>query len=388
VAVVVEAGAAASPAVVVVHHAAAAAKAAHGIVPESIETPFADMPNLKESIEGARDEALTALAELTSEDEVEALRIRMLGRKGIIPAAMKEMGSLSPEERPEVGKVANIVKNELQDALQAKLHELQAVSRTVAVTGLDITLPGRRRRIGLKHPISRVMDECVAIFRRQGFIAADGPDIENEYRNFDALNTPADHPARDLQDTFYFPDGRLLRTHTSPVQIRVMESQSPPVRIVAPGRCYRRDTPDPSHVPNFHQIEGLYVAENVSLAELKGTLYNFAHEMFGKDVKTRFRPHFFPFTEPSIEFDISCVKCDGTGDAEDGRCSLCKSSGWLEVAGAGMVDPTVFEAVGYDTEKYTGFAFGMGIERIAALRYAITDIRLLYENNVRFLEQF
>lgn len=344
--------------------------------------------DLKAKLEAAREEAIAALTGLDTEAAIDELRIRMLGRKGAIPAVMKEMGGLAPEERPEVGKVANIVKTEVQAAIQEKLEALQAANRASAVIGLDVTLPGRRRRIGLKHPISRVMDECVAIFRRQGFIAADGPDIENEYRNFDALNTPADHPARDLQDTFYLPDGRLLRTHTSPVQIRIMQNQPPPVRIVAPGRCYRRDTPDASHVPNFHQIEGLYVAENVSLADLKGTLYNWAHEMFGKDVQTRFRPHFFPFTEPSIEFDISCIRCGGSGDATDGRCPLCKSSGWLEIGGAGMVDPAVFEQVGYDPEKYTGFAFGMGIERIAALRYGIEDIRLLFENDVRFLEQF
>ena len=208
------------------------------------------------------------------------------------------------------------------------------------------------------------------------------PDIEDEYHNFDALNTPPDHPSRDLQDTFYLSDGKLLRTQTSPVQIRVMENQQPPIRIVAPGRCYRRDTPDATHSVNFHQIEGLYVNENVSLADLKGTLLTFAHEMFGKDVKVRFRPHFFPFTEPSLEYDFSCINCGGKG------CRVCKNSGWLEISGAGMVDPAVFSKVGYDPEKYTGFAFGMGIERIAMIRYQINDIRILYENDIRFLEQF
>ena len=225
------------------------------------------------------------------------------------------------------GKVANIVKNELQDALQAKLHELQAASRTVAVTGLDITLPGRRRRIGLKHPISRVMDECVAIFRRQGFIAADGPDIENEYRNFDALNTPADHPARDLQDTFYFPDGRLLRTHTSGMQIRYMETHEPPVRIIAPGLVYRRDTPDLTHSPMFQQIEGLLVGDHVTMADLKGTLECFLRQLFDPDTQVMFRPSFFPYTEPSAEVFITCVFCRGEG------CAVCKRTGWLEILG-------------------------------------------------------
>lgn len=226
------------------------------------------------------------------------------------------------------------------------------------------------------------MDDTVAIFRRMGFLVADGPDIETEYHNFDALNTPADHPSRDIQDTFYLPDGRLLRTQTSPVQIRVMENQPPPVRIVCPGRCFRRDTPDATHSMNFHQIEGLYVDRNVSLADLKGTLTMFAHELLGPDVDVRFRPHFFPFTEPSIEYDFSCIICKGRG------CRICKNSGWLEISGAGMVDPAVFEAVGYDPEIWTGYAFGMGVERIAMIRYALNDIRILYENDVRFLQQF
>ena len=225
-------------------------------------------------------------------------------------------------------------------------------------------------------------DECVAVFRRMGFIVAEGPEIEDIYHNFDALNTPADHPSRDPQDTFYFADGRILRTQTSPVQIRVMESHQPPVRIVAPGRVFRRDTPDATHGMNFHQIEGLYVDRGVSMADLKSVLQTFATEMYGPKVKIRLRPHFFPFTEPSVEYDFSCIMCGGKG------CPVCKHSGWIEIAGAGMVDPAVFANVGYDPEEWTGYAFGMGIERLAMLRYRIPDLRLLYENDVRFLEQF
>jgi phenylalanyl-tRNA synthetase alpha chain len=230
--------------------------------------------------------------------------------------------------------------------------------------------------------ISRVMDDTIAVFRRMGFIVAEGPEIETVYNNFDALNTPDDHPSREPQDTFYFPDGRILRTQTSPVQIRVMKSVKPPVRIVCPGRVFRRDTPDATHGMNFHQIEGLYVDKNVSLADLKGTLATFARELLGNDVKIRFRPHFFPFTEPSVECDFSCIMCGGKG------CRVCKHSGWLEIAGAGMVNPAVFRAVGYDPEEWTGYAFGMGIERIAMIRHRINDLRLLYENNTRFLHQF
>ena len=225
-------------------------------------------------------------------------------------------------------------------------------------------------------------DECAEVFRRMGFVAVDGPEIEDIYHNFDALNTPMDHPSRDPQDTFYFPDGRILRSQTSPVQIRVMETHTPPVRIVAPGRVFRRDTPDATHGMNFHQIEGLYVDKNVSMADLKSVLQRFACEMFGPDVKIRLRPHFFPFTEPSVEYDFSCVVCGGKG------CNVCKNSGWIEIAGAGMVDPAVFKAVGYDPEVWSGCAFGLGIERLAMLKHRIPDLRLLYENDIRFLKQF
>ncbi len=339
------------------------------------------MSDLAQRLEEALAAARAGLAESADAAAVEDVRVRFLGRKGLLPALMKEMGGLGAAERPLVGKVANQVKDGIQAAIESALARLAAAAAPGGRT-LDVTLPGRQRALGRKHPIRRVMDDAVAIFRRMGFIAADGPDIETEYYNFDALNTPADHPSRDIQDTFYLPDGRLLRTQTSPVQVRVMERQPPPVRIVCPGCCYRRDTPDATHGMNFYQIEGLYVDRKVSLAELKSTLGTFARELLGPEVRLRFRPHFFPFTEPSLEYDFSCIMCGGRG------CRVCKQSGWLEISGAGMVDPAVFKAVGYDSERWTGYAFGMGLERIAMIRYAIHDLRLLYENDLRFLGQF
>lgn len=321
------------------------------------------------------------LAEATSEADVESARVDIFGRKGLFPALGKEMKSVAPSERPEIGKAFNEAKNKFQTLFDEAKRRLGGDGGD-GEAQLDVSLPGRRRSLGKKHPISIVIDDCCDIFRRMGFVVASGPEIETVHNNFDALNTPEHHPSRDEQDTFYFGDGRLLRTQTSPVQIRVMERSEPPVRIVAPGRCYRRDTPDATHSMNFHQIEGLYVGENVSLADLKGTLLTFGHELFGKEIGIRLRPHFFPFTEPSVECDFSCIMCEGSG------CRVCKNSGWLEIAGAGMVDPNVLSGVGYDPEKWTGFAFGMGIERIAMVRYRINDIRLLYENDMRFLRQF
>ena len=333
------------------------------------------MSELKDKLESALAQALAKLEQAQDAKAVEEIKIRTLGRKGFLPAAMKELAKLPPEDKPEVGRVANEVKTRLNAEIKARLEALAGKAKT-EVAGIDLTLPGRRRPRGRKHPITQVTDECARIFRRMGFLVVDGPDIEDEYHNFDALNTPADHPSRDIQDTLYLSDGRLLRTHTSPVQIRVMERQPPPVRIVCHGRCYRRDTPDATHSISFTQIEGLYVDHEVSMADLKGTLLNFAREMFGNDVQIRLRPHFFPFTEPSIECDILFRKFKGGEDT------------WLEVAGAGMVDPNVFVSVGYDPEEWTGFAFGFGIERIAMLKYEIPDLRYLYENDVRFLHQF
>ena len=325
--------------------------------------------SLHEELGRVTADGLAALAAAATPAAVEEVRVRTLGRKGTVSAAMKLLGSLTPEGRPAAGKVINEAKDRLTAAIEARLAALAAAAAPAA-PAVDVTLPGRRHPLGLAHPISRTMDECVEVFRRMGFTVASGPDLEDEFHNFDALNTPADHPSRDIQDTLYLDGGRLLRTHTSPVQVRVMERRRPPVRIVAPGRCYRRDTQDATHSLNFHQIEGLYVDHGVSLADLKGTLLAFAQEVFGAETRIRLRPHFFPFTEPSLEGDVFF------------------RGKWLELFGAGMVNPAVLAKVGYDAEEWTGFAFGMGIERIAMIKYGIPDLRLLYENNLDFLRQF
>lgn len=318
-----------------------------------------------------------------SNEQLEDIRIRYLGRKGMIPGIMRGLGDVEPSERSEVGRMANEFKQNLSVTLESRKVELDSAAGAVSY-GFDRTLPGRWRTMGSMHPVSIVIEEASRIFRTLGFTVADGPDVETGYRNYEALNTPAHHPSRDQKDTFWLDTGAdlLLRTQTSPVQIRVMENNKPPIRIVTPGRCYRRDTTDATHSANFHQIEGLYVDSNVSLADLKGVLAHFAREMMGPGVGVRFRPHFFPFTEPSVECDFSCHVCGGKG------CRVCKNSGWIEIAGAGMVDPRVFEKVGYNTAEVTGYAFGMGIERIVMVKYGINDIRNLYENDVRFLQQF
>jgi len=338
-----------------------------------------DLETLKRTVAEGLGEAQAA----ETAEAIEGVRIKYLGRKGLMPQVMKELKTVAPEEKAEVGRLANTFKKELAQLLETRRDELAGAGADASEpVAFDFTLPGRGPKRGTRHPISSVIEEAVAIFGRMGFTVAEGPDVETPYHNFKALNTADHHPSRDRQDTFWLDDGRLLRTQTSPVQIRVMESRKPPVRIVTPGRCYRRDTTDATHSANFHQIEGLYVDQDVSLADLKGTLAYFAHEMMGPDVAVRFRPHFFPFTEPSVECDFSCHVCNGSG------CRVCKGSGWIEIAGAGMVDPRVFERVGYDPETTTGYAFGMGIERIAMIRYGIPDIRLLYENDMRFLRQF
>lgn len=332
-----------------------------------------------EGFAALKNKALAQARDATDEDALEAVRIAYLGRKGVLPGVMKGLRDLPPEERGTMGKLANQFKQELGELLKARKS---AFSRGPAEASFDVSLPGRWRGLGGVHPISHVIEESVRIFERLGFTAALGPDVETAYRNFDALNTPAHHPSLDEQDTFWMANGDLLRTQTSPVQIRVMESQPPPVRIVTPGRCYRRDTTDATHSANFHQIEGLYVDTDVSLADLKSTMQYYAREMMGPRVGVRIRPHFFPFTEPSVECDFSCHVCGGDG------CRVCKDSGWIEIAGAGMVDPRVFEKVGYDASRVTGFAFGMGIERIAMVKFGVPDIRMLYENDLRFLDQF
>ena len=326
-----------------------------------------------------------AVAEIEAAADLQALeelRVRHLGRKSPLSQIMKQIGSLPADERRALGQVSGATKKALQNALEGRQSQLR--EETGAGEAFDVTLPGRRPLVGKPHPLAQLSDELIAIFQGMRFGVADGPEIEDEYHNFDALNTPADHPARDLHDTFYLEDGRLLRTHTSTVQIRVMESSTPPVRIISLGRCYRKDSVDATHHFAFHQIEGLYVDENVSFADLKGTVEVMGQQLLGAATRVRFRPHFFPFTEPSVEYDFSCSLCSGA----DKTCRICKGTGWIEIGGAGMVDPAVFTAVGYDAERYTGFAFGLGLERIAMIRSGIDDIRLFLENDLRFTRQF
>lgn len=314
------------------------------------------------------------------ERALEALRVRYLGRKGEFSRCFKELAQSPAEERPQLGQLLNDAKQQVEAALNAALERVRAQALR-AVEHFDVTVPGRVPLQGRFHPITRVAREISQIFQRLGFETVEGPEVELDYYNFEALNIPKDHPARDMQDTFYFSDNVLLRTHTSPIQVRVMEKRRPPIRIIAPGKAYRCDS-DVTHTPMFHQVEGLMVGENISFADLKGILTIFVHQMFGHDVGLRFRPSFFPFTEPSAEVDIQCVMCRGAG------CRVCSQTGWLEILGSGMVDPEVFRMVGYDPEQITGFAFGMGIERIAMLKYGIDDLRLFYENDLRFLSQF
>ncbi|MDP7555099.1 MAG: phenylalanine--tRNA ligase subunit alpha, partial [Nitrospinota bacterium] len=324
---------------------------------------------MKNRLINIKEEVLNVLSSVTDEKELNDLRVKYLGKKGVITLSLKKVGSLSSEERPEFGRQVNEVKKILEEGIKAKKDELKKkASLDEKKDFFDPTLPGERPARGTLHPITQVMDEVISIFTFMGFEVAEGPEIESDYYNFEALNIPKDHPARDMQDTFYITDDIVLRTHTSPVQIRTMEKESPPIRIIAPGRVYRCDS-DISHTPMFHQVEGLFVDEGVSFAHLKGILKIFVHEVFGRDTALRFRPSFFPFTEPSAEVDVQCVICKGKG------CRLCSNSGWLEILGAGMVDPEVFKSVNYDSEKWTGFAFGMGIERIAMLKYGIDDIR-------------
>jgi phenylalanyl-tRNA synthetase alpha chain len=329
-----------------------------------------------------KEQGVREAAEASSLAEVEAVRIKYMGRKGLLQAVMDGLKLVPVEERREFGRCANELKQDVSQALDDRKSSLAELAKAADRKQFDVSLPGTWRGLGTSHPVTQVIEEAVRIFSMLGFTVADGPDIETEYHNFDALNTPADHPSRDTQDTFWLDKTTLLRTQTSPVQIRVMERCRPPVRIIAPGRCYRRDTTDATHSANFHQIEGLYVDRKVSMADLKGDITFFAHQMMGPDVKVRFRPHFFPFTEPSVEYDFSCHVCGGRG------CRVCKNSGWIEISGAGMVNPKVFNIVGYDPEGFTGYAFGMGVERIAMIKFGIDDIRLLYDNDVRFLAQF
>lgn len=338
-------------------------------------SPFLD------ALEVLEREARGWIEDASTADELESVRVRLLGRKeGRLTAILRRMGEVPPDQRREVGAAANRVKDEIVALLEARAAELARPASATA--SLDLTMPGRAGWRGARHPVTIIIDEVCEIFRSLGFTRVRGPEAETDWYNFEALNTPLDHPAADAHDTFYLGPGLLLRSHTSPVQIRTMQEYQPPIRVVVPGMVYRRDPFDASHAPAFEQIEGLAVDEDVSFVDLKATLAAFAQRMFGAGTEVRFRPSYFPFTEPSAEVDVSCLICGGSG------CSACKGSGWIEIMGAGMVDPAVFEAVGYDPERYTGFAFGMGPARIALNLYGIPDIRLLYEGDVRFLEQF
>jgi len=337
---------------------------------------------MQDQLEQLRAAALAEIDSAQDEPALEAARVKYLGRTGGISLASEGMKGLSKDDKPRIGKLLNEVRTAVTSALDARKAALESQRDAAALGGIDLTLPGTPFANGALHPITQLQDRAIQIFRRMGFVMQDGPDIETEWHCFDALNTPADHPARNEQDTFYMPDGRVLRTHTSTIQIRTMESQPPPVRIIAPGAAYRRDEVDATHLAQFNQMEGLYVDENVTVADLKGTLEFFFRELFGKDAKCRFRPHFFPFTEPSFEIDIKATAFGGGGR-------------WLELAGCGMVDPAVFQSVNgkrgdtaYDPEKYTGFAFGFGLDRLAMIMAGVPDIRLFTENDIRFLSQY
>jgi len=335
---------------------------------------------MKEEIFALEKTALEELESISDHSGLEKFRVAYLGKKGLLTSLLKRLGELTPEERPEAGQLANKVKIALTQKFEEAKVNLDS-GTAGKVSDLDVTLPGRQPARGGLHPITQVLQEICGIFVRMGYRIVKGPNVEFDYYNFEALNMPKDHPARDMQDTFYVSDNVVLRTQTSPMQVRTMESHKPPVSIISPGKVYRRDS-DVSHTPMFHQVEGLLVDKGVTFGDLKGTLTAFVHQMFGSDTPLRFRPSFFPFTEPSAEVDIRCVICNGKG------CRTCSSSGWLEILGSGMVDPEVYRFVDYDPEMYSGFAFGMGIERIAMLKYGIDDIPLLYRNDIRFLRQF
>ena len=335
---------------------------------------------MKEKLLELKAKSLREIESIAGKSEIENLKQYYLGRKGVLTNLLKGLAKLSKEERPVIGKLANQIKIEISEKFQSVLDSFN-VADTKESSYLDVTLPGRRSPLGHLHPITQTTEEICDIFVKLGFSVVEGPEVELDYYNFEALNIPKDHPARDMQDTFYISDNVVLRTHTSPMQIRIMESKSPPVNIIAPGRVYRPDS-DISHTPMFHQVEGLLVDKGITFGDLKGTLTTFIHQMFGTETDLRFRPSFFPFTEPSAEVDIRCVVCHGKG------CRVCSHTGWIEILGSGMVDPEVFKIVNYDLETISGFAFGMGIERIAMLKTGLDDIRLFFENDIRFLQQF
>ena len=341
---------------------------------------------MSDTLQNLEEITVAALAEVANAEglpELENLRVKFLGKKGELTTQLKNIGKLDASDRPAFGGMVNQAKKQVADALGAKKEqlELKELAASLAADAIDVTLPGRGQQIGGLHPVTRTMQRIEDIFTKMGFAVADGPEIEDDFHNFEALNIPDDHPARAMHDTFYLEDGHLLRTHTSPVQVRYMKNQTPPMNIIAPGRVYRCDSVV-THTPMFHQVEGLAVAEDISFADLKGILTYFLLQFFEKDLSVRLRPSYFPFTEPSAEVDISCVFCDGDG------CRICKKTGWLEVLGCGMVHPEVFRHVGIDSEKYTGFAFGLGVERLTMLRYGVDDLRLFFDNDLAFLRQF
>jgi phenylalanyl-tRNA synthetase, alpha subunit len=339
---------------------------------------------MKEQLEKIKDEAISEINKVSDKLKLDEIRVKYLGKKGVLTGILRSMGSLSPEERPVFGKLANEVRGHIEEAMERALLDIKDREKDIKLKSetIDISMPGKTNEIGGLHPLTRVLDEVKEIFFGMGFSIAEGPEIETDYYNFEALNIPKNHPARDEQDTFYVSDNVVLRTQTSPVQIRTMEKTKPPIRVIVPGRVYRSDAVDATHSPTFHQIEGLVVDKGITMANLYGTLDTFAKRMFGEKTRTKFRPHHFPFTEPSAEMDVSCYVCGGKG------CRVCKGSGWIEILGSGMVHPDVLRRGGIDPEVYSGFAFGMGLERIVMKKYEIDDIRFFYENDIRFLKQF
>ncbi|MBR0278186.1 MAG: phenylalanine--tRNA ligase subunit alpha [Clostridia bacterium] len=339
---------------------------------------------MRNKLEEIKESSKNILESVKDKSSLEAIRVEFLGKKGKLTDVLRGMGKLSAEERPAIGQLANEVRNYIEKEIARISEEIEKAEteRKMAEETIDVTMPGKTRKLGGRHPITIVLDEIKDIFIGMGFQVTEGPEIETDYYNFEALNIPKDHPARDTQDTFYIDENILLRTQTSPCQIRTMEKMKPPIRIIAPGRVFRSDNPDATHSPLFHQVEGLVVDKGVTMADLKGTLEIFCKKMYGDDIQVRFRPHHFPFTEPSAELDISCPSCHGKG------CRVCKGEGWIEILGAGMVHPKVLKICGIDPEEYSGFAFGLGLERIVMRRFDVDDIRLFYENDLRFLKQF
>lgn len=339
---------------------------------------------MKEQLQALQTQCLADIASAQDTTGLDAVRVKYLGKKGALTAILKQMGKLTPQERPVIGALANDIREQLEETLDTQKNTLftKELEATLQKEAIDVTLPGKKQSLGKAHPLTLVRREIEEIFAGMGYDIATGPEVELDYYNFEALNMPKDHPARDTQDTFYINENVVLRTQTSPIQARTMENTTPPIKIIAPGRVYRSDTVDATHSPLFHQIEGLVVDKDISLGDLKGTLHSFAKQLYGEDIQVRFRPHHFQFTEPSAEMDIMCFSCHGEG------CSLCKGEGWIEILGCGMVHPKVLAMSGINPEIYSGFAFGMGLERIVMRRFNINDLRLFFENDVRFLNQF